>query len=73
MGGAKEIIEDSEAGLLLENTDDAIYEGMKYVLDNPEKIAQWKETIESTKLKFSHAARSKKLFDLLGLTEEVDK
>ncbi len=70
VGGAKEIIEDSEVGLLVENSDEALYEGMKKVLDDPSLIKEWKERLQETKSKFSHAERSKKLIRLLGLDEE---
>ncbi len=67
VGGAREIIETSEAGLLVKNNDDALYEGMQYALDHPEKVAEWKCTVKTTGERFSNAQRSKKLFEVLGL------
>lgn len=73
VGGAREIIEDSQAGLLVANTDDALYEGIKYALDNPDKVLEWKSVLKTSRVRFSHAERKKKLFDLLGLTSRVEK
>lgn len=73
VGGAKEIIEDSEAGLMVENSDEALYEGMKFALCNPDKVNEWKQTLKDTRIKFSHVERSKKLIGLLNLHEEVKK
>lgn len=38
VSGAREIIGDSEYGLVVENSTEGIYEGLKVLLDNPEKI-----------------------------------
>lgn len=38
VSGAREIIGDSEYGLVVENGTEGIYEGLKVLLDNPEKI-----------------------------------
>lgn len=67
VGGAKEIIEDSECGILTEIDDDALYHGIKQVLDNPALIAEWKRTLKTTKKKFSAKARFHQLKNILQL------
>ena len=70
VGGSREIIEDSEAGIHCALDDEALYNAMKTVLDNPQMIGTWKEKIKTTSKRFSQEERSKKLFDLVeeGLT-----
>ena len=67
VGGAKEIIEDSECGILTEKDDDALYLGIKQVLDNPALIAEWKETLKTTKKRFSANERFQQLKKILQL------
>ena len=67
VGGAAEIIGEAQAGLLVEQEDDALYEGMKQILDHPEQIAQWKDTLQITKQRFSRENRAKELFTALEL------
>ncbi len=67
VSGAKEIIESSGAGLLVENNEEALYEGMKQILDNPVLIHKWKDIIKETKDNFSAEIRVKKLESLLNL------
>jgi len=40
--------------------DNSLYEALKYVLDNPEIIHEWKKILETTKLKFGSAERGKR-------------
>lgn len=70
VGGSREIIEDSEAGIHCALDDEALYNAMKTVLDNPQMIGTWKEKLKTTSKRFSQEERSKKLFDLVeeGLT-----
>lgn len=67
VGGAKEIIEDSECGLITETNDEALYQGIKQALDNPALVSEWKETLETTKKRFSLKARFQQLKNILQL------
>ena len=67
VSGAKEIITMSEAGLVTENSDDGLFSGLKYVLENLEIIDKWKKSVLITKEKFSYEARAQKLFTVLNL------
>lgn len=67
VSGGKEIIDESEAGLLVDNSGEALYKGMKWVLERPEVIAEWRKTLETTKERFSYETRKKKLFEVLEI------
>lgn len=67
VGGAKEIIEDSECGIITEKDDEALYHGIKRALDNPTLIAEWKDTLKITKKRFSKSNRFQQLKKILQL------
>lgn len=67
IGGAKEMIEESECGEVVENTTKGIYKGMKNVLDHPELVKEWKEKISNTKYKFGHKNREQEILIALGI------
>ncbi|MBQ0070321.1 MAG: glycosyltransferase [Spirochaetales bacterium] len=62
--GGEEIIESAEAGLVVDNDDEALYQGMKYILDHQELLPVWRKTIETTKEKFSLKTREAKVLDI---------
>lgn len=66
VAGAEEIIQDAEAGLVVDDNDAALYVGMKYVLDNPNVLLQWRKTIETTKARFGFEERSKKVLSIFS-------
>ena len=63
--GGEEIINDADCGLLVDNTDDSIYEGMRYILDNQELVSTWKARIKETKYKFSQSYRTERLLNII--------
>lgn len=67
VGGAEEIIGDSECGILTGIDDDDLYQGIKRVLDNPTLISEWKETLKTTKKRFSANVRFQQLKNILQL------
>lgn len=67
VGGAKEIIEDAQAGILAGTEDEELYTSMKMVLENPQLIAEWKETISETRKKFSYVERVERLKKVLDI------
>lgn len=67
VGGAQEIIEDAEAGMMVGMEDSDVYEGLKHILDNPEMIGQWKDTLQTTKSVFSYKNRTKEFTSALDL------
>lgn len=44
---AREFVTDKDIGIVCENTDDAIYDAIKYVLDNPDVIDDFKKTLQA--------------------------
>lgn len=61
VGGAREIIADAQAGMVVEQDTQALYDGLKQVLDHPEQVAQWKQTLCQTKSVFSYENRVSEL------------
>lgn len=67
VGGAKEIIEDARAGMMVGMEDSDLYDGIKRILDAPELINEWKDTLKDTKSVFSYKNRAiefKKALDI---------
>ncbi len=67
VGGAKEIIEDAQSGILAGTEDEDLYRAMKEVLDDPRKIEEWKKTLSQTKKTFSYVKRVDRLKKVLGI------
>ena len=65
VGGAKEIIESANSGLIVENTDEGLYQGMKKVLDNPEILKEWEKETLKNREKFFSQARKQAILDAL--------
>lgn len=67
VGGAKEFVDENGIGIMTENSDDALYEGMKEFLSHPEKSEEYSKNISKiSDLKYKdrkEAAES--LFDSL--------
>lgn len=66
VSGGQEIIEDARAGLLVGMEDEDLYSGMKQILDDPEQIPKWKETLLETRERFSYGYRAKELAEKLN-------
>ena len=43
VSGMKELLGDNEYGIMTDNDEDALYEGIRDLLENPEKLAHYKE------------------------------
>ena len=67
VGGAEEIINDAECGLLCDLSDEGLYGALKNVLDNPQMIDEWKETLKDTKKNFFASERVKRLYNIFGV------
>ena len=70
VSGANEIIEDAEAGEVVENSEEGIYKGMRHALELSDVILIWKNTIQSTKYRFSKDYRCHRLYDCI---DEITK
>lgn len=73
VSGGKEIIDTADAGMLVGLEDEDLYLGMKTILDNPEIVAQWKETLNKTKTRFFQNVRKEKIRKLLNVSLKKEK
>ena len=53
VSGVKEMLEDGKLGLIVENSEDGIYEGMKKALQNPESFEKYEEQLENYEMPFN--------------------
>lgn len=67
VSGAEEIIGEAGCGLVCDNSEEALYDAMRSILDNPSIVAEWKETLKSTKYNFSPDKRFERFLDIVGL------
>ena len=67
VGGAEEIINDAECGSICDLTDEGLYKALKDVLDNPQCVSEWKETLAKTKKRFFAQERVKRLYNIFGV------
>lgn len=52
VSGIREMLEDGKLGLIVENSEDGIYEGMKKSLQNPSDFQQYEENLKVYELPF---------------------
>lgn len=52
VSGVKEMLNDGELGYIIQNDEEAIYNGMKYFIENPEIAMKYKEIIQIKSLPF---------------------
>lgn len=62
--GAKEIVDDAGAGMVVGMDDDSLCDGLRKVLREPELVAEWKKTVETTRQVFSYRNRAAELDQL---------
>ena len=67
VGGAEEIIDSAGCGALCVLTDEGLYNALKGVLDHPQCVAEWKETLLETKKNFFSEERVKRLNNIFGI------
>jgi glycosyltransferase involved in cell wall biosynthesis len=66
VSGMKEMLgENNEYGIVTENNEEALYEGIKYLLDNPDKLAYYKEKALERGKTFSTENTVKAVEDML--------
>ena len=62
--GAKEIVDDAGAGMVVGMDDDSLCDGLRKVLREPELAAEWKKTVKTTRQVFSYRNRASELDQL---------
>ncbi len=65
VSGVKEMLEDGKLGLIVENTEEGIYEGMKNALTNPESFQQYQENLKDYKMPFNLENSVKKIMEII--------
>ena len=66
VSGMKEMLgENNEYGLVTENSEDALYQGIKFFLDNPNLLKQYKKQAEIRGKMFSTANTVQAVEDML--------
>lgn len=68
VSGAEEIISAAQCGIKTELDDESLYIGLKYILDNPLKIIEWKNTIYQTRKEFESKERFKQFLKIVELS-----
>lgn len=64
VSGAHEIIEDSNAGIVVDNNDDALYEGLRRILDDDMILSTWRKDIKREE--FSASSRIQRIIDIIS-------
>ena len=73
ISGADDIIGRAKAGKIVSNDEKGIYDGMKYFLDNPQKVKEMKETLKTTKTSFYKENGMKELKELMKTIENIKR
>ncbi|MCR4911071.1 MAG: glycosyltransferase [Bacilli bacterium] len=71
VSGAQDIVDESKAGKVFPNTEEGIYQGMKYVLDHKDELLSWKSNLKKTKTSFYKEGRKKALLEILDKIESM--
>ena len=53
VSGVQEMLENGKLGLIVENSEEGIYEGMKEALQNPENFEQYQTELTDYKMPFN--------------------
>ncbi|QOW10897.1 glycosyltransferase [Kaistella flava (ex Peng et al. 2021)] len=53
VSGVREMLEEGKLGLITENSEDGIYEGMKKALENPESFEKYEQNLKDYKMPFN--------------------
>lgn len=72
VSGGKEMVEEARAGMVVDNSEEGLFEGMKNVLEKPHIIDNWKNELAISKTLFSKDNRIAKLISVLDLDNIKD-
>jgi glycosyltransferase involved in cell wall biosynthesis len=53
VSGVREMLDDGKLGLIIENSEQGIYDGMKKALENPESFDQYAEILKNYEMPFN--------------------
>ena len=65
VSGVQEMLEKGKLGLIVENSEEGIYEGMKKALTNPESFSQYQENLKDYKMPFNLENSVNKIMEII--------
>ena len=65
VSGVQEMLENGKLGLIVENSEQGIYEGMKKALTNPESFSQYQENLKDYKMPFNLENSVNKIMEII--------
>lgn len=65
VSGVKEMLKDGKLGLIVENSEEGIYEGMKKALTNSESFQQYQENLKEYKMPFNLENSVNKIMEII--------
>ena len=66
VSGVKEMLEDGKLGLIIENSEEGIYEGMKKALTEPVFFEQYQENLKAYKMPFNLENSVNKIMEIIN-------
>ncbi|NDV78989.1 glycosyltransferase [Dysgonomonas sp. 511] len=66
-GGPREIVDDGRYGILVENSSQGVYNGIKMVLDNPSLHMQYSAGLNNAASRFEYGKWLKNIYNLLDI------
>ena len=65
VSGVKEMLENGKLGLIVENSEEGIYQGMKKALTNPESFSQYQENLKDYQMPFNLENSVNKIMEII--------
>ena len=65
VSGVREILENGKLGLIVENSEEGIYQGMKKALTNPESFSQYQENLKDYQMPFNLENSVNKIMEII--------
>lgn len=66
VSGVREMLNDGELGLIVDNSEEGIYEGMKKALTEPQFFEQYQEKLKDYEMPFSLENSVNKIMEIIG-------
>ncbi|MBP8060512.1 MAG: glycosyltransferase, partial [Cloacibacterium sp.] len=60
-----EMLENGKLGLIVENSEEGIYQGMKKALTNPESFSQYQENLKDYQMPFNLENSVNKIMEII--------
>lgn len=65
VSGVREMLDDGKLGLIIENSEQGIYDGMKKALQNPEDFKKYESELENYKMPFNQENSVQKIIKII--------